>query len=74
MRTIINIEKEKLQALTILAQQHHVSRAMLIREAINNLLESSAKQEKYKDVFGILKGRHKVEGLAFQKKLRSEWD
>ena len=74
MRTIVDIEKEKLQALGILAKQHHISRAALIREAIDALLKSSAKQQKCEDVFGILKGRHKFEGLNFQKKLRSEWD
>jgi len=74
MRTIIDIEKEKLQALTILAQDHHVSRATLIRKAIDSLLEQSLKQKKTEDVFGILKKQYKIEGLAFQKRLRSEWD
>ncbi len=75
MRTIIEIEEEKLEALTLLAKEKHMSRAALIRQAINSLLKTSLKQHQAMetDVFGILKGPLKVEGLTFQKKLRSEW-
>ena len=75
MRTLVDIEKEKLQALTLLAKDHHVSRATLIRKAIDNLLESHLKQQKQKekDAFGILR-KHPQESLALQKRLRSEWD
>jgi metal-responsive CopG/Arc/MetJ family transcriptional regulator len=73
MRTIIDIEKEKLQALTVLAQDYHISRAALIRKAIDTLLEQSLTQKKTEDVFGILKGGREIDGLALQKRLRSEW-
>jgi len=72
MRTIIEIEKEKLQGLSLLAKHEHVSRAALIRKAIDNLLESYLKQHSPSDVFGILK-KNPEEGLAFQKRLRSAW-
>lgn len=75
MRTLIDIEKEKLQTLAKLAKKNHVSRASLIREAIDNYLESvPPPQQKKPKVFGLLKGRPGLEGLDFQKKLRSEWD
>ena len=73
MRTIIEIEKEKIQALTLLAKHHHVSRAAIIRKAIDNLLESSLKKQNTKDAFGIFKN-HPEESLAFQKRMRSEWE
>lgn len=73
MRTIIDIEKEKLQALTILANDCHISRAALIRKAIDALLEQSLKQQPAEDVFGILKGGKEIDGLTLQKQLRSEW-
>lgn len=69
MRTIIDIEKEKLQALTILAKHQHVSRAALIRKAIDSLLEHSSKQQDLGNCFGILKDHPEIEGLAFQKKI-----
>lgn len=74
MRTIIDIEKEKLQALTTLANDYHVSRATLIRKAIDILLEQSLKQKKTEDVFGILKGGREIDGLTLQNRLRSEWE
>ncbi|OJW52555.1 MAG: hypothetical protein BGO67_06365 [Alphaproteobacteria bacterium 41-28] len=73
MRIIIDLEKEKLHTLTILAEQYHISRAALVRKAIDALLQSSAKQQACEDVFGILKKSHKIEGLSFQKRMRSEW-
>lgn len=74
MRTLIDIEKEKLQALTVLAKKNHVSRASLVRKAIDNFLELSPPQQKSQKAFGLLKSRPHLEGLDFQKKLRSEWD
>lgn len=74
MRTIIDIEKDKLHALSILAEKEHVSRAFLIRKAIDSFLQSSKNQEIKRDVFGILKDKTQLEGLTFQRKLRSEWD
>jgi len=73
MRTIVDIEKEKLQALTMLANDYHISRAALIRKAIDALLEQSLKQQPTEDVFGILKGGKEIDGLTLQKRLRSEW-
>lgn len=62
------VDKEKFQALTILAKKSHVSRASLIREAVNNFIESSSTQQKTKDVFGLLKKHEKIDALTFQKK------
>ncbi len=74
MRTIVDVEKEKLEALTVLAHKAHISRAALIRHAIDTLLQDSLKQKKTEDVFGILKERRKIEGVAYQKRIRAEWE
>jgi len=73
MRTTVYIEKEKLQALTMLANDYRISRAALIRKAIDALLEQSLKQQPTEDVFGILKEGKEIDGLTLQKRLPSEW-
>lgn len=42
------------------------------RELLDKVRKEAAKAPTLKDVFGIFKD--KVDGLEFQKKVRSEWD
>ena len=71
MRTLVDIPDGQIKNLAILCAIKKKTRADLIRAAIAEYLE------KYKpaaaaDVFGIWKS-HGIDGLDFQKKVRSEW-
>ena len=74
MRTIIDVEKGKLDALTVLAHNAHTSRAALIRQAIDTFLQDSLKKKNTEDVFGILNGRRKIDGVEYQRRIRAEWE
>ncbi|OGT63911.1 MAG: hypothetical protein A3J38_06310 [Gammaproteobacteria bacterium RIFCSPHIGHO2_12_FULL_45_9] len=70
-RAIIDFTEGQLRALTLLARQQHVSRAYLVRKAVEHLLKTTPVVG---DVaFGLLKGEHQLDSLAYQAKLRSEW-
>jgi metal-responsive CopG/Arc/MetJ family transcriptional regulator len=70
MRTLIDIPEKQLQELTVISQAQHVSRAEVIREAINLYLAS--KQRSEPDAFGLWLDCQ-VDGLAYQEQVRSEW-
>lgn len=70
MRTLVDIPEKQLQELTVISQSQHVSRAEVIREAINLYLAS--KQRPELDAFGLWRDRQ-VDGLAYQEQVRSEW-
>ena len=72
MRTIIDLPEDQLAALRALEQQHKLSRAALIREAV---AEYVVKRLEVVDAFGAWKpAKVKVDALAHQRKLRAEWD
>jgi hypothetical protein len=71
MRTLVDLGEAQLQALDELAKKEKRSRAALIRRAIDEYLtKQRSKQEG--EAFGLW-GKHKLDGLAYQKKVRSEW-
>lgn len=70
MRTLVDIPQTHLEALDRLAVERKVSRAALIREAVDELLKNE-KAETIRDAFGLWEGQ--VDGLALQRKLRQEW-
>ncbi len=73
-KILFNIETEKLKNLDAIIAEKGWSRAEAIRYAIDNLIEQETANEKLaKKAFGLWKGR-KVDGVEFQKKLRSEWE
>jgi len=71
MRILTDINDSQLRALDNLAKREKVSRAALIRQAVDDLL-ARHRQEKRSDAFGLW-GERTVDGLAYQEKLRSEW-
>ena len=71
MRILTDIGDNQLQALDNLAKQAKISRAALIRHAVDDLLMKH-RQEKENDAFGLW-GDKSLDGLAYQEKLRSEW-
>lgn len=71
MRTLVDIGDAELKALDQLARQDKVSRASLIRKAVNDYLDKqhSAQQT---EAFGLW-GSAAVDGLAYQEEIRKEW-
>jgi len=71
MKTLIEIEDADIQALDEIAARSKQSRSALIRKAIAEFL-SVANANAANDGFGLW-GKQKVDGLEYQKKIRSEW-
>jgi metal-responsive CopG/Arc/MetJ family transcriptional regulator len=71
MRTLVDLGDAQLQALDELAKLEKRSRAALIRQAIDDYL-AKRRSKKEGDAFGLW-GKRKVDGLAYQEKVRSEW-
>ena len=71
MRTLVDLGDTQIEALDELSKKEKRSRAALIRQAIDDYLaKRHIKQED--DAFGLW-GKRKVDGLAYQRKVRSEW-
>ena len=71
MRTLVDLGDAQVQALDELSKKEKRSRAALIRQAIDDYLaKRQSKQES--DAFGLW-GKRKVDGLAYQEKVRREW-
>jgi predicted transcriptional regulator len=79
MRTLIDIPEDAIRRLDDLAAASGWSRAEAVRRAINDMLERAAAAERAADdaalsaAFGLWKDRG-IDGLAYQKALRAEWD
>jgi hypothetical protein len=71
MRTLIDLGEPQIQALDALAKKQKLSRAALIRQAVDEYL-SAWRGEPKGEAFGLW-GKHKMDGLDYQKKLRGEW-
>lgn len=71
MRALVDMNDSQIEALDILAKRMHRSRAALIRAAIDEYLDRY-RREQVDDGFGLW-GKRKVDGLAYQEKVRSEW-
>ena len=71
MRTLIDLPESQVAALDELSKAEKKSRAALIRQAIHDYLSKrrSARQE---DAFGLW-GDRKIDGLAYQRRMRREW-
>ena len=71
MRTIINIDDRKVEQIAAFCQRYKISRAELIRQSIDEFLSAHAQAKD--EVFGIWKNKP-VDALAYQRKLRAEWN
>lgn len=71
MRTLVDIGDPEVKALDLLAQREKVSRAALIRKAIDDFLARNSSTSEV-EAFGLW-GDRKVDGLAYQEDIRSEW-
>jgi len=71
MRTLVDLGDAQIDALDELSKREKRSRAALIRQAIDDYLRSRYDKQEG-DAFGRW-GKRKVDGLAYQKKVRGEW-
>jgi metal-responsive CopG/Arc/MetJ family transcriptional regulator len=71
MRTLVDLGDTQIQALDELSKKEKRSRAALIRQAIDDYL-GKRRDEQESDAFGLW-GKRKVDGLAYQEKVRGEW-
>jgi metal-responsive CopG/Arc/MetJ family transcriptional regulator len=71
MRTLVDLGDAQLRALDELSKKEKRSRAALIRQAIDDYL-GKRREEREGDAFGLW-GKRKIDGLANQRKVRSEW-
>ena len=72
MRTIIDLADRQLEALARISRRRRLSRAELIRQAVDRYLAEQAPEAAA--AFGLWKragGRE--DGLAYQRRLRREW-
>ena len=76
MRVAVDISEDQLAELTALAKREGVSRASLVRRAVADLLALKRKasaNDAIAAAFG-LRADMEEDGLAYQERLRSEWD
>lgn len=71
MRTLVDLPEKQLKALLRLSKARKQSRAAIIRDAVSAYLEKERFSEK-DPAFGLW-GDRTVDGLEYQRKLRSEW-
>jgi metal-responsive CopG/Arc/MetJ family transcriptional regulator len=71
MRTLVDLGETQVQALDDLARKDKRSRAAVIREAVEEYLKKHRVSDQ-RDAFGLW-GDRKMDGLAYQERVRGEW-
>ena len=71
MRTLVDLGESQMRALDELSKKEKRSRASLIRQAIDDYLGKRSEKQS-DDAFGLW-GKRKIDGLAYQEKMRGEW-
>lgn len=71
-RTLVGFSDRDLSELDALSALKQVPRSELIRQAVAAYLEKLRPAANADDAFGLWKDK-KIDGLAYQKKLRDEW-
>ena len=72
MRTLVDIPDKYLNALAEISKREKLSRAAVVREAIAIYVKKHKSEKSLDDAFGLW-GKKKVDGLKYQRKIRSEW-
>lgn len=70
MRTLVDIPDSQIEALAAICKVKKVARAQVIRAALAAYIDAHGPSPE--EAFGAW-GKRRVDGLAYQKKLRSEW-
>jgi hypothetical protein len=72
MRTLIDLTERQIADLDRLSKMHDLSRAELVRRAVDRYLAEAAPDREAG--FGLWKrAGHKTDGLAFQRRMRKDW-
>jgi predicted transcriptional regulator len=71
MRALIDMDEKQIRELDRLAKTQKRSRASVVREAVSDYLRRRS-ADTDKDAFGLW-GERKIDGLAYQDKIRGEW-
>ena len=71
MRTIVDLPEEQIQALAEVCRREQIFRAEAVRRAVAEYASRHATGEAEK-AFGLWRGR-RVDGLAYERRLRREW-
>jgi hypothetical protein len=73
VRTLIEIPDHQIEDLTAIGAARKVSRAQLVREAIDAFIQRYRPSRE--SAFGLWRGRPETlkDGLDYQERLRSEW-
>jgi predicted transcriptional regulator len=71
MRIMVDIDEQQNLELKRISKGSKRARAALIREAVDEYLARQGKQQ-LNNGFGLW-GERKIDGLAYQKEIRSEW-
>ena len=77
-RILVDIPAKEVKMLDDLAINRSVSRASLIREAVNELIRKYQSKKPLKNMLGALKGEFSIDGVEYtdgveyQRKLRDE--
>ncbi len=71
MRVLVDLGDAQIKALDELSQNEKRSRAELIRHAVDDYL-AKRRNSSQDNAFGLW-GKRKVDGLAYQGKMRREW-
>jgi len=70
-RILVDMPEAQLEELAMIVELEHRPRAAIVRDAIEAYI-SQRKRAVGTEVFGLWKSR-KIDGLAYQQELRSEW-
>ncbi len=74
MRTLVDIPEQDLESLNSISKSEKVSRAEVVRRAISNYLaQHKRKGSGIDEAFGLWAGKGE-DGLAYQERIRSEWE
>ncbi|MBI4702091.1 MAG: ribbon-helix-helix protein, CopG family [Deltaproteobacteria bacterium] len=74
MRTIVELPREQISALDAWRRARGVSRAEAIRQAVARLLGDEDARLAALDASRGIWARRVEDGLAYQERLRAEWD
>ena len=83
MRSIVDLPENQVKSLDLLGKKNDVSRAELVRQAVDLYLNYNQKKETGDivghDIFGTVTPGNPdfwegMDGLAWQHKMRAEWD
>ena len=72
MRTVIDIPDTDLEAIQAMARRERISQTEAIRRAVRSYIEARSRESIDTAAFGIWSDHE--DGVAYQQRLRDEWD